>query len=156
VKIVLSGEGADELFAGYSYPAGKDDGKRLKGELADIAIRLLDTNLRRADRMSMAHGLFGYFLHPRKASEERKQPFMSIIYTPKIVTNFYNVYGFLGLLSALRNALFFLGRICLAQGQKNDIRSGVINQFGMFFHIPADELGYRLTVDAADGKADQP
>jgi asparagine synthase (glutamine-hydrolysing) len=57
VKVVLSGEGADELFAGYAYLARLGTGKKLRKELADITIRLQDTNLQRADRMSMAHGL---------------------------------------------------------------------------------------------------
>lgn len=57
VKVVLSGEGADELFAGYSYLARIGTGRELRKELADITIRLQDTNLQRADRMSMAHGL---------------------------------------------------------------------------------------------------
>lgn len=57
VKVVLSGEGADELFAGYAYLAQLGGGARLKQELADIVVRLQDTNLQRADRISMAHGL---------------------------------------------------------------------------------------------------
>jgi asparagine synthase (glutamine-hydrolysing) len=57
VKVVLSGEGADELFAGYAYLARLGGGERLKRELADITVRLQDTNLQRADRVSMAHGL---------------------------------------------------------------------------------------------------
>ncbi len=57
VKVVLSGEGADELFAGYSYLSGLGGGARLKRELADITVRLQDINLQRADRVSMAHGL---------------------------------------------------------------------------------------------------
>jgi asparagine synthase (glutamine-hydrolysing) len=57
VKVVLSGEGADELFAGYAYLAGVGGGARLKQELAAIVLRLQDTNLQRADRVSMAHGL---------------------------------------------------------------------------------------------------
>lgn len=59
VKVVLTGEGADELFAGYSYLAGLGGGKRLRHELADIIVRLQDTNLQRADRMTMAHGIEG-------------------------------------------------------------------------------------------------
>lgn len=57
VKVVLSGEGADELFAGYSYLSGIRGSSGLRKELADITTRLQDTNLQRADRMSMAHGL---------------------------------------------------------------------------------------------------
>ena len=57
VKVVLSGEGADELFAGYSYLSRFGEGPELRKELDDIIIRLQDTNLQRADRMSMAHGL---------------------------------------------------------------------------------------------------
>jgi asparagine synthase (glutamine-hydrolysing) len=57
VKVVLSGEGADELFVGYSYLNSFYDREHLRKELSDITIRLQDTNLQRADRMSMAHGL---------------------------------------------------------------------------------------------------
>lgn len=57
VKVVLSGEGADELFAGYAYLSGLGGGARLRRELTDITLRLQDTNLQRADRVSMAHGL---------------------------------------------------------------------------------------------------
>lgn len=57
VKVVLSGEGADELFAGYSYLEQLGGGPRLKKELVAITDLLQNTNLQRADRMSMAHGL---------------------------------------------------------------------------------------------------
>lgn len=57
VKVVLCGEGADELFAGYAYLRDLGGGERLKRELAEITVRLQDTNLQRADRVSMAHGL---------------------------------------------------------------------------------------------------
>lgn len=57
VKVVLSGEGADELFAGYSYLGRIRDRNQLRKELADITLRLQDTNLQRADRVSMAHSL---------------------------------------------------------------------------------------------------
>ncbi len=57
VKVVLSGEGADELFAGYSYLNHIHDRLKLRKELEDITLQLQDTNLQRADRVSMAHGL---------------------------------------------------------------------------------------------------
>jgi asparagine synthase (glutamine-hydrolysing) len=57
VKVVLSGEGADELFAGYAYLRRFNNREHLRKELSDITVRLQDTNLQRADRMSMAHGL---------------------------------------------------------------------------------------------------
>lgn len=57
VRVVLSGEGADEIFAGYEYLSRVRGRGRLRQELADIVVRLQDTNLLRADRMSMAHGL---------------------------------------------------------------------------------------------------
>ncbi len=56
VKVILSGEGADELFAGYSYLEPMK-GKRLRRELDRMILALQDTNLQRADRISMAHGL---------------------------------------------------------------------------------------------------
>ncbi len=57
VKVVLSGEGADELFAGYAYLGQKKDGAALREELDRITERLQDTNLQRGDRMTMASGL---------------------------------------------------------------------------------------------------
>ena len=56
VKVILSGEGADELFAGYSY-LGKFRGARLRNEMNRAITALQDTNLQRADRISMAHSL---------------------------------------------------------------------------------------------------
>lgn len=56
VKVALSGEGADELFAGYDYLAAMH-GSDLSDELQDITEALHFTNLQRCDRMSMAHGL---------------------------------------------------------------------------------------------------
>lgn len=57
VKVVLAGEGADELFAGYAYLSRLGGGEALRRELDAITLRLQDTNLQRGDRMSMAHGL---------------------------------------------------------------------------------------------------
>jgi len=59
VKVVLTGEGADELFAGYEYLKTFDQGMELRQELWKIIERLQDTNLQRADRMTMAHGIEG-------------------------------------------------------------------------------------------------
>jgi len=56
VKVALSGEGADELFAGYDY-LKKLPLERVGAELLDITRGLHNTNLQRCDRMSMAHGL---------------------------------------------------------------------------------------------------
>lgn len=53
---VLSGEGGDELFAGYEYLKSLDPGL-LADELLDITGRLQNTALQRVDRCSAAHGL---------------------------------------------------------------------------------------------------
>ena len=56
VKVVLTGEGSDELFAGYE--ALRDlAGARLERELRRLLGSLHHTNLQRADRMGLAHGV---------------------------------------------------------------------------------------------------
>jgi asparagine synthase (glutamine-hydrolysing) len=59
VEEVLSGEGGDELFAGYAYLKALDQG-RLADELVDITTRLHNTALQRVDRCAAAHGLVAY------------------------------------------------------------------------------------------------
>ena len=59
VKVILTGEGADELFAGYEYLRSVDDPQQLQDELWTITGNLHNTNLQRTDRMTMAHGLEG-------------------------------------------------------------------------------------------------
>jgi asparagine synthase (glutamine-hydrolysing) len=57
VKVILTGEGADELYAGYEYLATYTEGDALENELIHITNALHNTNLQRADRISMAWGL---------------------------------------------------------------------------------------------------
>jgi asparagine synthase (glutamine-hydrolysing) len=57
VKVMLTGEGADELYAGYSYLDRYEKPADLQEELVYITEALHNTNLQRGDRMSMAHGL---------------------------------------------------------------------------------------------------
>jgi len=57
VKVILTGEGADELFAGYRYHrdiAGEAD---LQQELRRSIAALHNINLQRVDRLTMAHSL---------------------------------------------------------------------------------------------------
>ncbi|MBE3590371.1 MAG: asparagine synthase (glutamine-hydrolyzing) [Firmicutes bacterium] len=65
VKAVLSGEGADELFAGYASLEGLT-GRALDEELRSLLSGLHWTNLQRADRICMAHGL------------EAREPFLDV------------------------------------------------------------------------------
>jgi asparagine synthase (glutamine-hydrolysing) len=57
VKVVLTGEGADEIFAGYEYLRDFGSQDELHRELVRTVEGLHDLNLQRADRVTMAHGL---------------------------------------------------------------------------------------------------
>jgi asparagine synthase (glutamine-hydrolysing) len=57
VKVVLTGEGADELFAGYEYVRAIADHGELHDELVRTIEELHSLNLQRCDRVTMAHGL---------------------------------------------------------------------------------------------------
>ncbi|GMR21579.1 MAG: asparagine synthase B [Gammaproteobacteria bacterium] len=57
VKVILTGEGADELFAGYTYHKGITDYQALHSELRRSVTRLHNINLQRVDRMTMRHAI---------------------------------------------------------------------------------------------------
>jgi asparagine synthase (glutamine-hydrolysing) len=57
VKVVLTGEGADELFAGYEYMCSFEDAESLQAELVRSVEGLHNLNLQRCDRVTMAFGL---------------------------------------------------------------------------------------------------
>jgi asparagine synthase (glutamine-hydrolysing) len=57
VKMVLTGEGSDELFGGYLYFREAPDASAFQKELRRIFHHLHNVNCQRADRMTMAHGL---------------------------------------------------------------------------------------------------
>jgi len=58
VKAVLTGEGADELFAGYTYHHGYvDDPRALADELTRSLGTMHNINLQRVDRVTMAESL---------------------------------------------------------------------------------------------------
>jgi asparagine synthase (glutamine-hydrolysing) len=57
VKVILTGEGADELFAGYKYHKDIADPRKLRTELRRSITRMHNINLQRVDRMTMRHGI---------------------------------------------------------------------------------------------------
>ena len=59
VKVILTGEGADELFAGYTYHKEFTNPASLHAELRRSLTALHHMNLQRVDRLTMAHGLEG-------------------------------------------------------------------------------------------------
>jgi asparagine synthase (glutamine-hydrolysing) len=59
VKVILTGEGADELFAGYGYYKTYTDPERLHQELRRSVTSLHNINLQRVDRLTMCHGIEG-------------------------------------------------------------------------------------------------
>ena len=59
VKVILTGEGSDELFAGYRYFEEIDKEESLHDESVRILSGLHNLNLQRVDRMTMAHSIEG-------------------------------------------------------------------------------------------------
>jgi asparagine synthase (glutamine-hydrolysing) len=57
VKVILTGEGADEIYAGYDYLRAFHSPSLLQQEMVGITASLHNTNLQRADRVAMAFGL---------------------------------------------------------------------------------------------------
>lgn len=57
VKVVLAGEGADELFAGYAYFGDYETGETLHDELVTSVEGMHISGLQRVDRIAGAHGL---------------------------------------------------------------------------------------------------
>ena len=59
VKVILTGEGSDELFAGYRYFEEINKKETLHDESVRIISGLHNLNLQRVDRITMAHSLEG-------------------------------------------------------------------------------------------------
>ncbi|MEM8777813.1 MAG: asparagine synthase B [Cyanobacteria bacterium P01_G01_bin.49] len=59
VKVILTGEGADELFAGYTYYKDIPNDDTLHTELRRSVSSLHNINLQRVDRLTMAHSIEG-------------------------------------------------------------------------------------------------
>jgi asparagine synthase (glutamine-hydrolysing) len=56
-RVMLTGEGSDEIFAGYSYLKTLDTEQEITEEIEGFLKNLSNTGLQRVDRMNSAHGL---------------------------------------------------------------------------------------------------
>ncbi len=56
-SVMLTGEGSDEMFAGYTYLKSLGSAREIEAELDAIFKNLSRTGLQRVDRMNAAHGL---------------------------------------------------------------------------------------------------
>uniref|UniRef100_A0A7S2RWR1 Glutamine amidotransferase type-2 domain-containing protein n=1 Tax=Eucampia antarctica TaxID=49252 RepID=A0A7S2RWR1_9STRA len=74
VKMVLTGEGSDEIFAGYLYFQDAENPAQVQNELRRIYNMLGNANLHRTDRMTMAHSL------------EARVPFLDTEFTKLIMS----------------------------------------------------------------------
>ena len=74
VKVVLTGEGSDELWSGYLYYHDCTDSSALQKENRRIFKATQFVNLQRADRMTMAHSL------------EARVPFFDVDYVQTAMT----------------------------------------------------------------------
>jgi len=73
VKVVLTGEGSDEIWSGYLYYHDCPDAQLLQMENRRIFKAVQFVNLQRADRMTMAHGL------------EARVPFFDVDYVETVM-----------------------------------------------------------------------
>ncbi len=55
--VMLTGEGSDEIFAGYSYLKSLDSEEEITSEMENFLKNLSRTGLQRVERMNSAHGL---------------------------------------------------------------------------------------------------
>jgi len=67
VKVVLCGEGADEIFAGYLYFHFAKDADTLQRESLDLLAHLHLNDLQRVDKITMAHGGAGRLVPPNQS-----------------------------------------------------------------------------------------